>query len=339
MLKHTKIPTAQDVARAAGVSQATVSYILSGRRSGRARISAATRERVLAAAAELNYVPNHTARSLRRQRTERICVVLQDIGVPFDEALVRDVQRVADRRHYTVIVAVAGSAERERQVFEQLRRRLADGAIWITPNHLSAEDLSGLADLNLAIVTLSNHLTGRGFDTIRTIDRAASRKAVEYLLSRGHRRIAFLGHCADEQARLERLEGYRDALDAHGLEPDERLMRGSDNLREHAYHNAKLLLQMDGAPTAIFAASDMAAISALWAARDCGLRVPEDVAIVGTGNIPEGRITNPPLSTVGSDSVDFAFFADLLFSRLDGDAPSEGRVIPDRSALILRGSA
>ena len=339
MSKAAKSSTAYDVARAAGVSQATVSYILSGRRNGEARISDETRARVLEAVAALGYVPNHTARSLRRQRTERICVVLPNFGAPSHDLMVRDVQRAADNHNYTVIVVVASTDERERQVLDQLRRRLADGAIFVGPSHITAADLTALAGANLAVVAYSNRLAGPAFDSVWSRDTDACRAAVAYLVEHGHRRTAFLGHCADEGAREERFEGYRRALDERGIPINEWLNRGRGNSREEAYRNTAALLQLDERPTAIFAASDLAAISAIWAIRDAGLEVPADVAVIGVGNIPEGALMQPPLSTVGPATLEFSFLSDLLFSRLAGAAPAEGRIYHQDTMLIRRASA
>src|SRR5688500_10743070 len=116
MKRQRKPVTSHDVARRAGVSQATVSYVLSGRRSGEPRIKDETRQRVLEAAAELKYVPNQTARSLRRRRTERVCLLLSRLGVPYYDRLVADVQQAADAHGYVVIVTVGGSAARETHV-------------------------------------------------------------------------------------------------------------------------------------------------------------------------------------------------------------------------------
>ena len=339
MSKAAKICTAHDVARVAGVSKATVSYIVSGRRNGNARISDATRQRVLAAVAELGYVPDQTARSLRRQRTERVCVVLPNFGVPSHDLLVQQLQVAADLHGYTVIVAVASTAERERQVLDQLRRRLADGAIFVGPSHIDADDLTALAKVNVAVVVMSNQIAGPQFDAVYSSDVEACCEAVTYLLDQGHRQIAFLGQCADQGARQERFEGYRRALAQRGIEVDERLSLGSGNSREQAYRNTATLLELDEPPTAIFAASDLAAISAIWAVRDACRRVPEEVAVVGVGNIPEGKMMQPALTTVGPATLEFGYLSDLLFSRLAGDAPAEGRVYQLRPTLIRRGSA
>ncbi|CAA9220941.1 MAG: Transcriptional regulator, LacI family [uncultured Chloroflexia bacterium] len=128
-------------------------------------------------------------------------------------------------------------------------------------------------------------------------------------------------------------------MEQRGIAVDARLVQGIGTSREQAYHATETLMTLDEPPSAIFAASDLAAISAIWAARDAGRRVPEDIAIIGVGNVPEGLIMRPPLTTVGPSDLDFRFIGELLFSRLHGEAPREGRVVDHGSTLILRGSA
>jgi DNA-binding LacI/PurR family transcriptional regulator len=338
MAKKLRSSTAQDVAKAAGVSQATVSYILSGRRTGALRISEPTRERVLAAATALEYVPNQTARGLRRRQLERICVVLPDLAAPTSNALVRDIQREATLHGYTVVVTMAETAAQERTVLRQLRAGLADGAIFISPRLLDAEEFVAASE-HLALVLMSNHVHDPALDIVRTMGRHACREAVNYLLDREHQRIGFIGICGNELDREERLTGYTQAIEQRGLLVDNRLIQGVGTSREQAYCAAETLMGLEEPPSAIFAASDLAAISAIWAARDAGRRVPEDIAIIGVGNVPEGLIMRPPLTTVGPSDLDFRFIGQLLFSRLHGEAPREGRVVDHRSTLILRGSA
>ncbi len=338
MAKKLRSTTAQDVARAAGVSQATVSYILSGRRSGALRISEPTRERVLAAAAALEYVPNQTARGLRRRQLERICIVLPDLTAPTINTLVRDIQRVASQHGYTVVTTLAETIAQERTILRQLRAGLADGAIFNSPSLLDAEEFVA-ASQHFALVLMSNHVHDPTLDLVRTMSTSECRGAVEYLIERGHRRIGFIGICGNDLGREERLKGYCEALERNGIPVDPRLIEGVGTLREQAYHAAQTLMALGTPPTAIFAASDVAAISAIWAARDADLHVPDDLAIIGVGNIPEGLIMHPPLTTVGPTDLDFRFIGDMLFSRLSGEAPAEGRIVRQQSMLILRGSA
>lgn len=333
MASSPTAPTVRDVALRSGVSPATVSYVLNGRRSGASRISEGTRSRVLAATAELGYAPNHAARSLRRRCTERICLVVSRLGSPYGELMAEDIQRIAFGHGYSTVVAVAGSPERERQIVDQLRRRLADGVV--DTAGLDQRSLAVLAAANVAVVALGNHLSPDGFDVVRTTEGAACYDAVAHLLDLGHRRVAFVGHGGEE----ERLASYRRAHGDRDLAPDARLVRAGAADRAEAYQSAVDLLALAEPPSAVFAASDIAAISAIWAARDAGRRVPDDLAVVGVGNVPEGQIMRPPLSSVGPDSMDFGDIAALLTSRLAGDAPAEGRVMVRPWSFFPRGTA
>lgn len=338
MSQPSGAPTARDVARLAGVSSATVSYVLSGRRNGKDRISPETRERVLDAVAELGYVPNLPARSLRRQRTERVCLVLPRLNSPHYDVLAEDSQRAAEAHGYSLIVAASGSPERERQILNQLRRRLADGVI-IEPRHVDGADIAPLVKAGLSVVVHSDYVTGTGFDIVRTERAQTSYQAVNYLLDQGHRRIAFIGNFASHPIYYGRFESYRQALQERGIAVDERLIKAGSGSREEAYHSARALLQLDQPPTAIFSSSDIGAISAIWAAHGAGLRVPADLAVIGVGNTPEGKITHPALTTIGPVATDFSDIAGLLFSRLAGKAPPEGRIHLRQWQLIRRESA
>jgi DNA-binding LacI/PurR family transcriptional regulator len=337
MPKKSHGATAHDVAKRAGVSQATVSYVVSGRRNGHLRISEETQQRVLEAVAELNYVPNDAARSLRRRRTQRVCLVVQRLGVPFDDELARDIRRVADQHNYTLIVALGGEPVRERQVLDQLQRGLADGAVIITSS-LRAADLAPLVDAGLALVVLNNVIAGSGFDAIRTNEAQACYEAVSYLIERGHRRIAFLGHTLDRSPQNERLESYLRALEEHGIPIDQRLLRAGASTRQQAHQATRALLELADRPTALFATADIAAISAILAAQGAGLRVPGDLAVVGVGNIPESELISPALTTVGPITLDFSAIADLLFSRLESATPLASRDFTMMWRLIVRES-
>jgi DNA-binding LacI/PurR family transcriptional regulator len=137
-----------------------------------------------------------------------------------------------------------------------------------------------------------------------------------------------------------RCDSYQRALTEHGLPASGMLIQDdAGSSREKAYHKTAALLGLSERPTAILAASDIAAVSAIWAIRDGGLRVPDDMAVIGVGNIPEGGITRPPLTTVGPTSCDWTPVTELLFSRVESRVPLEGRVHLSPWTFILRGSA
>lgn len=330
--------TARQVAELANVSVATVSYVLSGRDRP---VAAETRQRVLDAARQLGYTPNQAARSLRKRRTQRVCLVLSSLGgVPSDERLATDLHEMADARGYSVVTLAVYSEARAKAAVDVLRGGIADGALVnVVGDHLTHDLLSGLAATGLPMVVLSNESGLEGCDVVRTPEAEACAEAVEHLLAQGRRRIAFLAHRHElyRDTPGGRLLGYTTALERHGV--TERIITSGADDRVAAYQTAAELLRSPDRPDAIFAASDRAAISAIWAARDAGLSVPGDVAIVGVGNIDEGLISNPQLSTVGPLRHDYTDVVRLLFDRLQAEEPPPAREIVRSWTFLPRSSS
>lgn len=350
--QRKETPTATDVAALAGVSAATVSYVLSGRRRTNPKfsgVSAETKQRVLAAVEQLGYVPNHTARSLRRGKTERICLVLHSLNTPFLNVLASDLQRIGEEHGFSLILTLCGSAEREREAVTQLQRGLADGAVFARTK-LTDADLAPLARVGLPVVAYSNEVAANGIDVVRTDEAQVGYEAVTYLLDRGHRRIAYLGSFYrdpepgkyDDFVAQERFMSYLSALAEHhpdgerAIDPD--LIVDGAWSRRIAYERTTSLLKLNDPPTAIVSAADMAAVSALAAIADAGLSVPGDVAVIGTGNIPETETTRPSLTTIGPTPLDFSVVGELLFSRLGHEGPLDGRMHTIPWSLIVRDS-
>jgi DNA-binding LacI/PurR family transcriptional regulator len=189
------------------------------------------------------------------------------------------------------------------------------------------------------MVVLSNESGLEGCDVVRTPETEACAQAVEHLLAEGRRRIAFMAHRFElyRDKPAGRLLGYTTALERHGV--DQRIVTSGADDRVSAYQTAAELLSSPDRPDAIFAASDRAAISVIWAARDAGLRVPDDVAVVGVGNIDEGLISNPQLSTVGPLRHDYTDVVRLLFDRLQAEEPPPAREIVRSWTFLRRGSS
>lgn len=333
-------PTARDVAERAGVSVATVSYVVNGRPG---RFGAQTRERVLAAVRELGYVPDGSARGLRRRRTDQVCLVVGSLGVPATDQLAHQLHEAADAAGYGVFTLLVDSPERAHRAFDVLQQGMADGAILSDPYHcLDQERLTALARNRLPMVVMDNTVTPSGFDVVRTLEREACGEALDHLFATGRRRIAYIGHHSDLALRdtvpVQRLESYLDALQRHGITRDEQLILSGADDRTHSYWAVSGLLQLAEPPDAVFCASDRAAVSAIWAVRDAGLSVPHDVAVLGAGNLQEGLITRPALSTVGRPRLDFSEAVTLLFDRLAAGEPPEGREIALPWTYLRRGS-
>lgn len=334
-----KPATQFDVARLAGVSQTTVSYVLNNKD---ANIPEETRQRVQAAIKQLGYTPNRAARTLRTSKTNTIACIIPEITNPFFYPVVRGVQDVAEIHDYDLVIYNSDSiAKKEHQLLRSVQKARVDGMIGIFV-HLTAEDFRPLLAQGIAITKSE---LGRvdyhdlPIDTVYVDNIAASSTAVTYLIEQGHRRIGMLGGTS-AAPRDFRIRGYRQALEQHGIAYDEALVVGGAFTPESGYEKMQALLALDSRPTAVFAANDLLAIGAIQAIRDAGLSVPQDIAVMGFDNIPSAQLITPRLSTVEHfPQLLGERAATLLFDRLSGNAPKHGRSVELPFELVLRETA
>ncbi|MEJ3747185.1 LacI family DNA-binding transcriptional regulator [Actinomycetes bacterium KLBMP 9797] len=322
------------------MSTATVSYILSGRRDRKNPVTDETRARVLASVRALGYQRNHAARSLRRQRTDFVAVVYRPPSSPWSERLVDQLHEAARQRGYSVILLPVGPDDRTGNVLRVLREQYVDGALVLPSHAVPTSELAALARHGLALVVYDDHVRPAGFDVVRRDQAVACRAAVAHLVDTGHRRIAYLGHGRPGEPPDDdlRFGAYRSMLADRGLSYDDSLVRAAADSRSAAYQAATDLLGRRDRPDAIFSASDRGALAAIWATVQQGLRVPEDVAVVGVGNTDEGAVVSPALTSVGTPSFDFTNVVDRLFERIHEPAKALGTVLRQPWELIVRES-
>ncbi|MDA0566328.1 LacI family transcriptional regulator [Streptomonospora sp. S1-112] len=335
-------PTQRDIARRAGVSTATVSYVLNGRRGGAKPPPEETRQRVLRAVAEVGYQVDHAGRSLRRRRTDLVALMYPAPSSPWSDRLAEQMQAGAAERGLGVVALPQGEAASGDAALRVLRERYVDGAVLLPDCRVDPAELTRLAGRGLALVVFDDHLAPDGFDVVRQDRARACRAAVEHLVASGHRRIAYLAHPGEDGwdgVRSVKLRGYRDVLAAHGIGVDPALVLPVADSRPAAYAAVRELLRRPDPPTAVLSATDRAAIDAVWAARDHGVEVPGGLAVAGIGNIPEGVVITPALTTVGARELDFTREVARLFARLDAAAPLPGEVMAAPWELIVRASA
>lgn len=307
--------TLHDVARAADVSIKTVSNVI----HDYPYVRPETRARVQAAIAQLGYRPNLTARSLRRGRTAVIGLALPELSLPYFAELADSVMRAADDRGLTVLIEqTGGDPERERNVLDSERRQLTDGLLF---SPLGLADETALA-VDFPLVLLGERIFTGLVDHVTMQNAAAARAATVHLLSLGRRRIVALGTHPDaavSSASL-RLEGYRAALSEAGIPFDERLIGVSGPWRRSAGAEAMRRMLASGLDfDAVFALNDTLALGAVRALQEAGVRVPEDVAVIGFDDIDEARYSSPSLSSVASGRDEIARTAvELLQARIDG---------------------
>jgi DNA-binding LacI/PurR family transcriptional regulator len=325
--------TTHDVARRAGVSQATVSLVLGG--NPRARVAAATRERVLKAAEELGYRPNMAARALVRGKSYAVGVVVPDLSNPFFLDVVTGVQRVAAEAGYAVLPGDARETTPARHL-EALRARQVDGVII---DGLGAASLpeSALADLKVVLVDEpSERWPGVASDAL-----SAGRLAAEHLIGLGHTRFAFLGPATDAHGFRMRERGFFRALRDAGLELPSECLRRVPPTVAGGQAGMKALLARNDRPTGVFCANDLLAMGALKACHLAGVDVPREMSIVGCDDVEMARVVTPELTTVSVPARELgARAARLLLRQLDADAPMLPRASrPLPVKLVVRGTS
>ncbi|GAA5138268.1 LacI family DNA-binding transcriptional regulator [Pseudonocardia adelaidensis] len=333
-------PTQRDIAERAGVSTATVSYVLSGRRGGAKPPPPETRERVLRAVAETGYQLDQAGRSLRRQRTDVVALMYPAPSSPWSDRLAEELQVAAADRGLAVVALPVITGASTAAILRILRQRYIDGAVLLHDCPLDGAELAALAAQGRSLVVFDDDLEPDGFDVVRQNRLRACRAAIERLITAGHRRIAFLSHADDHGDPLAdvKLRSYTDGLAAHGIAQDPQLVRAVADSRPDAYAAVRDLLRLPDPPTALLSATDRAAIDGIWAARDLGVTVPDRLAVIGIGNIPEGLMISPPLTSVGAVALDFSDAVARLFERLDAEAALPGAELSAPWELITRAS-
>jgi LacI family transcriptional regulator len=326
----------KDVSRHAGVSVSTVSHVLNGTRY----VSPELRARVEAAITALDYRHNGLARSLRTRRSYTIGLIIPDVSNPYYPQLARGVQDTADEAGYAVFLCNSDRRpEQEVRLVAALEQRQVDGII-LDAAGPTPELLTALRRLRQPVVLVGSRIDEPDFDRVMMAPHG-SYDAVRYLLSRGHRRVALIGGPpVFGSTRPTKAAGYLAALAEAGIEPDPALIMQGDYTREGGRLAMHRLLALSAPPTAVFAGNDLMALGALVAAREAGVRVPEDIAIVGYDDIPEASVAVPALTTVAVPKYEMGrVAAELLLARLRGEGSQQPQRIELPHRLVIRASA
>jgi DNA-binding LacI/PurR family transcriptional regulator len=320
--------TSVDVARAAGVSQSTVSLVLSGKSRG--RISARTEEAVRRAAEELGYRPNVAARALRTGRARSVGFVVPDVTHPFFGRTMRGAQEAAATAGYAVtLVDVPLDGDFGLTPVEALREGPADGFIYFSvepPAHRRRGE-------QIVVIEAATD----DFPWVRLAAEEGTDAALEHLLALGHRRIARLGSWRDFPTFELRRDRWLAALERVGVEPEPSLRAGSVFDFVEAARAAGTLLDVEEPPTAIICDDDILAGGVYLAARDRGLSIPGDVSVVGFDDLDFAQVLTPPLTTISADAERLGGMAfETLAAAMGGELTEHGRVLPVE--LVVRES-
>ena len=329
--------TMKRIAADLGVSITTVSKVL----NNHADIGPATRAKVLARVDELGYRPNAVARSLSLRRTHTLGVVIPDLMHSFFVEIVAGIEAVASARGYGLLLCSSTeNSRKERSELEMLRARQVDGIVIASVHGSNNSELLQRIAANggaLVMIDRDDHPRVR-CHRVLTDDELVGRMATEHLLAQGRRAIAHIAGPALTHAR-RREAGYLAALRDAGIEPPTEWIARGGFMDADGYHAMEALLALDPPIDAVFAANDPAAIGAMQAIWDAGLNVPDDIAVVGAGDISHGGLLRVPLTTVGWAKEELGRrAAELIFEQIGGrdDATFRRIVVPPR--LVVRES-
>lgn len=335
--------TMKRIAAELGVSITTVSKVLNNHHD----IGRATRARVLEKVRELGYRPNAIARSLTLRRTHTLGIVIPDLMHSFFVEIMAGIEQVTTARGYGLLLCCSGEdPKKERAELEVLRERRVDGIVLASAHASGNTDvLQQLTGLGTALVMIDrdDHPKVRCHRVV-TDDEQVGYLATRHLIERGRRRIAHVtGPAVVHAARRER--GYRHALKAHGFRVQSKLIIRGGFMEADGYRGMKSLLRSRPRVDAVFAANDPSAIGAMKAVWDAGLRVPEDVAVVGAGDIAHGDLLRVPLTTISWSKEELGRrAAELTLAQIESEhgagnskAAVQRVVIPP--ALVVRGSS
>lgn len=326
--------TIKDICKLADVSTATVSKVLNGDFS---KVSEKTKQRILDTARELNYRPNRLARSLVKQRSNIIGLVVPDIANPYFADLSRGVEDYARNFGYKIILSNSDeSREKEQEYLEVLMEYAVDGII-ITGNNTSEDDLAAYHHA-IPMVAIDRYL-GDDVCTVGIDNVTGSYIATEYLIRNGHSKIAYVGGAIlDTHLPQNRLHGYLKALRDHHLPIEPALIEGGTYQYETGVRCTNRLLDLKEPFTAMVCGNDLIAFGALHALKEHGMQVPRDVSLVGYDDIYLTELIEPPLTTIRQPTYELGRTAMEYLVKLMNHQPISDRVHNFAPQLVIRQS-
>lgn len=332
---NARRPTMQDVARAAGVSSATVSRVLAGQKGA---TSTETAERVRLTAEKLGYVVNTVAASLRAQQTWTVGLILADISNPFFGRLARGVESVLSPAGYGVVLGNSDNNIAEEKRLLRLMMQMRVDAVILASVAENGDHLREVLDQGHTIILVDSELADTSLDTVIVDNRTAARHVVGHLLDLGHRDIGIVCGPMTASFDRDRLAGFRDAFAGRGLTPPEHLILRGDSTHEGGHAAVDEILHSHKVPTAIFASNNMMTVGALAAIRAAGLRVPQDISLVGFDDLEWYALVEPRITAVAQPALAIGETAArrLLERRKLGNPPPRRFVLG--TDLIVRDS-
>jgi LacI family transcriptional regulator len=331
MRKIKRTVTIQDVARTAGVSVSTVSRVL----NGKVDVASDTQDRIRSVIDDLGYTTNLAARSMRSFKKNMVGLIMPDIAYPFAIEVMKGVNRAIAESEFDLLVYTTGDvrksgrASHEQKYVSLLTNSITDGVVIVAP--VTAE-----FSTDAPIVSIDPLMSNPNYASVHATNYQGATDAMEYLLGLGHRRIGFISGRAELESSTRRLKGYRDSLEKAGIGADDQLIASGDYTTETGLICARQLLSLQEPPTAIFASNDQTAMGVYQAAQEMGLRIPEDLSVIGFDNIMESKYIG--LTTVDQFISEMGFVATQMLIRLINGELLESQTYKTKTQLLIRGS-
>jgi LacI family transcriptional regulator len=314
--------TIKEVADLAGVAVGTVSHVI----TGSVPVSDLLRRKVQAAIRELDYHPNHVARSLKTSKTRTLGIIVPDMTIPYFPKLIRGAEAAARRRGYSLIAVNSDDdAERQRDLLSLLRSQRVEGILLVmaaapTP----VNQIARMVDAGMRIVCLDRIPDRVPVDSVSVEDTEAAEMGVNHLIEQGYRRIAIVTGPQTLKNERQRLLGYKFAMDRAGLPIDEELVWFGNLRPEDVAQMCRERLATERRPEALFCTNGPTGLGALRALRDCGLRPPEDIAFVTVDELTVDDLFYPSITTVVQPAFEIGGrAAEMLLDRIESIAPSD----------------
>jgi len=331
MENNRRSVTIRDVAETAGVSVSTVSRVL----NGKVDVAKETKNHILSVIDELGYSTNLAARSMRSQKKNLIGLIMPDIAYPFAIEVMKGVNRAIAESEFDLLVYTSGDVRKRGRVTSEqkyitlLAKSISDGVIVVAP-------VASEYNIDKPIVSIDPVMSNPSYPSVHATNYQGALEAMEYLLGLGHRRIGFINGRAELESANRRLSGYRDALEKASIPIQQELIASGDYTTETGILCGRQLLALKNRPTAIFASNDQMAMGVYQVAEEMGLRIPEDISLVGFDNISESKYLG--LTTVDQFISEQGYGATQMLIQIINEIPLEKQTLKVQTQLIVRNS-
>ena len=331
MRKNKQSVTIQDVAKTAGVSVSTVSRVL----NGKVDVSSETKEHVRSVIDDLGYTTNLAARSMRSFKKNLVGLIMPDIAYPFAIEVMKGVNRAIAESDFDLLVYTTGDVRKSGRAYHEqkyvslLTNSISDGVVIVAP-------VEGEFNIDAPIVSIDPLASNPSYPAVHATNYQGALDAMEYLLRLGHKRIGYIGGRAELESSYRRLKGYRDGLEKVGISIDKKLIVPGDYTTETGVSGTRELLALENPPTAIFASNDQMAMGVFQVAEEMGIRIPEDLSVVGFDNIAESKYMG--LTTVDQFISDMGYVATQMLIKIIVGVPLEDQTYRMQTRLVIRNS-